>query len=151
MAEYIFKALIQERGCDALFTVASAATSAEEIGNDIYPPAKRCLRAHGIPFDRHGARQVTAADFSAYDRIIVMERYNLTNLKRRFGEALCANVTLLMDETGCPRDVSDPWYSGDFETAYRDIEAGCRALVENLTERNTREPSPCVPYDKESL
>ena len=128
MAEYIFKHLAKEAGCEELFVTASAATSTEEIGNDLYPPAKRTLRAHGIPFERHYARQITKSDLSDYDRILVMERYNLTNMIRRFGADACKNVTLLLE-----RDVSDPWYTDDFETAYRDIEEGCRALLNDLT------------------
>lgn len=127
MAEYIFKHLIKEAGCADGFLVASAATSTEEIGNDIYPPAKRILRAHGVPFERHHARQITAEDLSEYDRVIVMERYNLTNMIRRFGAEACKNVGMLL-----ARDVSDPWYTDDFETAYRDIENGCRKLLSEL-------------------
>ena len=150
MAEFIMKKLVREAGRESEFEIASAATSREEIGNDIYPPARRCMAGHGVPFERRGARQITGADAAYYDRIIVMEEYNLRNLRRLLGQAYEANeakFSLLLDFAGRPgAEVADPWYSGDFETAYRDIESGCRGLL-----KRTKGPVPMVQKEREEL
>lgn len=125
-AEYIMKHLIQEKGLKN-FLISSAATSTEEIGNDIYPPAKRKLKEKGIPFSRHYARQVTMRDYLEYDYIIGMDSYNISNLKRMFDQDPQHKIYKLL-----PRDVSDPWYSGDFETAYQDIYEGCLQWIQKL-------------------
>ena len=130
MAEYIFKKLIKDAGIEESFEVDSAATSREEIGNDIYPPAKKCLKEHGIPFDVHSARQITKQDVEYYDYIIAMEDYNINNLERKFGQSY--KFKRLLDFTDTPRNISDPWYTGDFETAYAEIEKGCRAFLEEI-------------------
>ena len=122
MAEYIFKKLAKEQGKEDLFFVSSAATSTEEIGNDIYPPAKRCLEAHHIPFERRHARRIIKEDLDYYDYIIVMEEYNLRNLVRMFGEN--PKFKMLLE-----KDIDDPWYSGDFETTYKEIEEGCKKWI----------------------
>ena len=132
MAEYIFKKLIKDAGIDEYFEVDSAATSREEIGNDIYPPAMRCLIEHGIPFDMHSARQITKQDVDYYDYIIAMEDYNINNIERMFGQSY--KFKRLLDFTDYPGNISDPWYTGDFETAYAEIEKGCGALLEKLSE-----------------
>ena len=133
MAEFIMKKLVREAGREAEFEIASAATSREEIRNDIYPPARRCLAGHGVAFERRAARQITGADAAYYDHIIAMEEYNLRNLRRLLGSVYDNNrekFSLLLDFAGRPgAEVADPWYSGDFETAYRDIERGCRGLL----------------------
>ena len=132
MAEFIMKDLVRRAGREGEFEIASAATSREEIGNDIYPPAKRCLTAHGVPYERRSARQMTVQDTEKYDMIIAMEQYNLRNLRRLLGRAYEDNeakFSLLLDHTDRPGEVADPWYSGDFEAAYRDIEAGCRGVL----------------------
>ena len=130
MAEYVFKKLIQDQGLLDKFEVASAATSREEIGNDIYPPAKKCLTKHGVPFTKHSAKQITKSDLEYYDYIIAMEDYNVKNLQRMFGDA--DKYSLLLDYTETPGDISDPWYSGDFETAFKEIEMGCKGFLEKL-------------------
>lgn len=133
MAEFIMKNLVAQAGREEEFEIASAATSREEIGNDIYPPAKRCLGAHGVPYGRRTARQITAGDVKYYDYIIAMEAYNLRNLRRLLGSVYEENAekfSLLLDYTGRPGDVADPWYSGDFEKAYSDIEKGCRGFLD---------------------
>ena len=135
MAEYIMKYLVREAGLENRFRIASAATSREEIGNDIYPPAKRVLEAHGVPYGRHPARQITPEDVREYDLIVAMEEYNLRYMRRGLGSVYEKNAgkfRLLMDFTARPGEVSDPWYTGDFETAYRDIEEGCRGLLRQL-------------------
>ena len=132
MAEYVFAELARRAGREDEFAVASAATSREEIGNDMYPPAKACLRAHGIPFARRHARQVTRADYDDYDLLIIMEEFNRRNLRRILPDDPENKVRTLMSFTGSDRDVADPWYTDDFETAYDDILRGCTALLEAL-------------------
>ena len=134
MAEYVFAELARRAGREDEFAVASAATSREEIGNDMYPPAKACLRAHGIPFSRRHARQVTRADYDDYDLLIIMEEYNRRNLRRILPDDPENKVCTLMSFTGSDRDVADPWYTDDFETAYDDILRGCTALLEYIHE-----------------
>ena len=132
MAEFVMKKLVREAGRESEFEIASAATSREEIGNDIYPPAKRCLSAHGIPYEKHAARQISPQDVLYYDYIVAMESYNLRNLQRLLGRVYTqqeARFSLLLDFADRPGEVADPWYSGDFETAFRDIERGCRGLL----------------------
>ena len=132
MAEFIFLELARRGGVSDRFAVDSAATSREEIGNDLYPPAKACLRAHGIPFSRRRARQVTRADYDEYDLLVIMEDYNRRNLRRIIPDDPEDKVRTLMSFAGSDRDVADPWYTDDFETAYRDIRRGCEALFRTL-------------------
>ena len=133
MAEYIFKKLIKEQGLLNQFQVDSAATSREEIGNDIYPPAKKCLAKHGVDFGVHHAKQITATDLTHYDYIIAMERFNLTNLERLLGPY--DKYHLLLDFTDEPGNIADPWYSGEFELAYSQIVKGCEGLLKKLQSR----------------
>lgn len=134
MAEYIFKKLIQEQGLLNQFKVNSAATSKEEIDHDIYPPAKKCLSKHGVSFGVHHAKQITTQDVVYYDYIIAMEQYNIKNLEKMFGPS--NKFSLLLDFTNKKnKDISDPWYSGDFETAYKEIETGCKALLKALEQK----------------
>ena len=136
IAEYILKDMVRREGREAEFEIASAATSREEIGNDMYPPAKAVLKEHGVPFGRHHARQISSEDFEYYDRIVVMEGRQIAALAMRLGPAGASKLgrlSRLMDYTGRPGDVSDPWYSRDFDTAFRDIEEGCRGLLKVLT------------------
>lgn len=135
MAEFIMKALVRERGVEQDFEIASAATSREEIGNPLYPPARHTLQKHGIPLGSHAAKQITGADYDYYDKIVAMEAYNLHNLRPFVGNDPHKKVSLLMDYTCRSGDVADPWYTGDFETAYRDILEGCRGLLKTLTEK----------------
>ena len=130
MAEYIFKKLIEEQGLYGQFKVDSAATSKEEIGNDIYPPAKECLRNHRVPFGKHHARQITKSDLETYDYIIAMEGYNIRNLERLLGPS--EKYSLLLDYTDLKGDIADPWYSGEFETTFNQIEEGCKGLLSKI-------------------
>lgn len=144
MAEFVMKELCRRAGVADQFEIASAAVSTEETGNDIYPPAKRKLREKGIPFDRHAARQITRADYTYYDHIVCADHANLRWLNRIVGEDRDHKVSLMMSwsqpqssHSTSPvlidaRDVSDPWYTGDFETAYQDIELSCTAMLERL-------------------
>ena len=130
MAEFIFKDKIRSRGLNEQFYVESAAVSTEEIGNSIYPPAKRCLNAHGIPFDTSKtARQITRADYDRFDLIICMDRMNLRWLKYIIPNDPAGKIRLMMSYAGQDRDVADPWYTGDFETTYRDLDLATEALL----------------------
>lgn len=136
MAEYIMKDLAAKAGRQDSFSIESAAVSSEEEGNPIYPPARRCLSLHGIPFDSSKrARRMTPADYDRFDLVICMDSSNLRWMRRIIGDDTCGKVRLLMDYTGSGRDVADPWYTGDFETTFQDILKGCSALLGSLTER----------------
>ena len=133
MAEFIFKDLLRSRGLEGRFYIESAAVSTEEIGNSIYPPAKRCLNAHGIPYDKNKtARQITRADYDRFDLIIYMDRMNLRWLRHIIPDDPQNKVKLMMSYTGRDRDVADPWYTGDFETTFKDITEASRMLLQNI-------------------
>lgn len=125
MAEFIFRKLAEDDGIASEFIVSSSGTSSEESGSDMYPPAKRTLRAHGIPFSSRHAKRITDSEFASYDIVIALDHWNMASLERRFGRS--EKLMMLLD-----RDVDDPWYTDDFETAYRDILAGCRVLLGRL-------------------
>lgn len=130
MAEFILKALVKVRGLEADYLIESAATSTEEIGNPIYPPAKRCLTQHGVSFDSgKTARQVRPDDYDRFDRIICMDRSNLRWLQRIIPDDPQHKIHLMMSYTGSGRDVADPWYTGDFETTFQDILEGCESML----------------------
>ena len=135
MAEFVLKRMLEERGVNGVW-VESAATSDEEIfggvGNPVYPPARRELAKHGIFCDGKRARQLTRADYDAFDLLICMDRNNLRNMMRLFGEDRAEKLHLLMDYTARGGEVADPWYSGRFDVAYADIYEGCAALLETL-------------------
>ena len=132
MAEFVMKRLVEEEGLEDRFEIASAATSTEEIGNPVYPPARRKLAEHGIGCQGKTARQMTLNDYRHYDRIIAMDHNNLRNLRWMFGDDTDHKISLLMDYTARPGDVADPWYTGDFEATWRDVLEGCRGLLECL-------------------
>ena len=132
MAECVFTDLAARAEVSERFAVDSAATSTEELGNPIYPPAARKLREKGVPILPHAARQITKGDCERFDLIVAMDEYNLRNLRRRIPDR-AGKYRLLLDFTDCPGEVADPWYTRDFETAYRDILRGCRGLLEALT------------------
>ena len=130
MAEFIFKEMARRKGVEKAFYIESAAVSAEDLGSAVYPPAKRCLTSHGIPFDNaKRARRVTAGDYDRFDIIVCMDSSNLRWLSRIMPDDPEGKIHLMMSYAGINRDVADPWYTGDFEVAYRDIEAGCSALL----------------------
>ena len=132
MAEFVMKDLVEKNGVSEEFEIASAATSTEEIGNTVYPPAKRKLKEHGISCEDKTARQMTKADYAYYDYIIAMDRFNLRNMTRFVGNDPDNKVSLLMDFTNRPGDVADPWYTGDFETTWNDVYEGCIDILEKL-------------------
>ena len=130
MAEFIFKAMLRARGLEDEYYVESAAVSTEEIGNGIYPPARRCLSQHGVRFDTgKTARQITLADYGRFDRIICMDRSNLSWLKYIIPSDPEGKVHLMMSYTGHTRDVADPWYTGDFEQTFQDILEACECML----------------------
>ena len=133
MAEFVMKKMVKDAGREAQFEIASAATSTEEIGNPVYPPARRILAEHGIGCAGKTARQMTRQDYDYFDQIIAMDRNNLRNLKRMFGEDTQHKISLLMDYTHRPGDVADPWYTGDFETTWRDVWDGCEGLLKSIS------------------
>lgn len=131
MAEFILKALVKARGLEDQYFIESAAVSEEEIGNPIYPPAKRCLTQHGVPFDKDKrARQVTRADYARFDRLICMDASNLRWLRWIIPDDPEGKVHLMMSYAGVGRDVADPWYTGDFETTFQDILEACEAMLD---------------------
>ena len=131
MAEFILKALVKAKGLDSQYYIESAAVSTEEIGNPIYPPAKRCLTQHGIRFDTDKrARQLVRADYDRFDRIICMDQSNLRLLRRIIPDDPQGKIHLMMSYAGESRDVADPWYTGDFEEAFQDILKGCEAVLQ---------------------
>ena len=130
MAEFILKALVRAHGVEDRYRIASAAVSSEETGNPIYPPARRCLSQHGIPFDTSKtARKVVPADYDRYDRIICMDASNLRLLRHIIPTDPQGKVHLMMTYAGIGRDVADPWYTGDFEQTFQDLLESCQALL----------------------
>ena len=122
IAEYVFKYLARKDGSDALYSISSAGVSSEEEGNDIYPPAKQVLRRHAVPFSQHHAHRITDKEFHDADIVIALDSSNLRALRRRFGDD--GRIRMLLG-----RDVADPWYTDDFDTAFSDIESGCISLL----------------------
>ena len=132
MAEFVFKRLVEESGEGENFEIASRATSAEELGNPVYPPAKRELMRHGIDSAGKFSIQLARSDYDRYDMLIGMDRANIRNMHRLFGGDPKGKISMLMDYTDRGGEVDDPWYSGNFEATYRDVFAGCSALFEKL-------------------
>ncbi len=132
MAEFIMKDLVKQAGKDREFTIASAATSREELGNPVYPPVRRMLRQHGIDCSGKTARQITPEDYTRFDLLIGMDHANLRNMQRFFQGDPDQKLHLLLEYTNRPGEVADPWYSGDFDAAWRDIYAGCQGLLAQL-------------------
>ena len=139
MAEFVMKDLVKKAGLASQFHIESAATSREEIGNPVYPPVRRKLAEHGISCDGHAARQLTNADYEKYDLLIGMDSANLRNMHCICGGDFAGKLHLLMDYTDHPRDVADPWYTGDFEATWQDALAGCQGLLKELTTRRCGE------------
>ena len=140
MAEYVMKDLVKKAGLESQFRIASAATSREEIGNPVYPPAQRKLAEHGIGCSCHAARQLVNSDYEKYDLLIGMDQANLRDMYRICGGDFSGKLHLLMDYTKQPRDVADPWYTEDFESTWQDVLAGCQGLLHEVTDHlHTRE------------
>ena len=126
MAEFVMKDLVKQAGREKEFSIASAAVSREELGNPVYPPARRELQKHGIRCDGHAAHQITRSELESYDFIYYMDASNARYLRRLFGDAAAKCRPLLN------RDVADPWYSGDFTRTWEDVLEGCTAILEAL-------------------
>lgn len=132
MAEFVMKDLVAKAGRADEFVIASAATSTEEIGNSVYPPARRKLAEHGIGCEGKTARQLRRSDYDHYDLLIGMDSANFRNMNRMLGGDPQNKIHLLMDYTDRPGSVADPWYTGDFESTWLDVLAGCTALLKTL-------------------
>lgn len=132
MAEFVMKDMVKKKGIADMFEITSAATSTEEIGNPVYPPVRNKLREEGIDCSGKTSRQMTSDDYGYYDFIVAMDRYNLRNMARFVGNDPDGKVSLLMDHTSTPRDVADPWYTGDFEQTWEDVNNGCKGLLEKF-------------------
>ena len=132
MAEAVFRHMLEERGLGERFAVDSAAVSAEEIGNPVYPEANRTLVAHGLPASNHHAWQLTRADYDRYDFFIGMDQENIYRMRQIFGGDSQHKVGLLLVYTEHPREVEDPWYTGRFDRVFDLITQGCQALLEAL-------------------
>ena len=130
MAEFILKDMIKKKGLENSFEVASAATSCEEIGNSVYPPARKILAEHGISCSGKTARQITQADYGYYDLIVGMDSENMYNMKRFWNDTENKIKHILTDFAKINRDVADPWYTGDFKQTYNDLILGCEAILE---------------------
>ena len=137
MAEFVMNDLLQRAGLSGCAQVASAAVSAEELGNPVYPLARRKLAEHGIRCDGKTARLLQAADYQTYDLLIGMDRRNLEAMRRICGSDPDHKLCLLLDFTAQPRDVADPWYTRDFEQTWLDITAGCTALLQTCFSAQT--------------
>ena len=129
MAEFVMKKEAEKAGRSADFYVESAAVSSEEIGNPVYPPARRLLAAHGIDCSGKTARRIRPEDYEKFDLIIGMDNSNMVRLRRFFPEDQEGKIVRLLDLTDAPGEVDDPWYSGDFEQTYKDVLAGVHALL----------------------
>ncbi|MCI8514357.1 MAG: low molecular weight phosphotyrosine protein phosphatase [Lachnospiraceae bacterium] len=136
MAEFIFNDLVRKRNLSDLFFAASAATSYEEIGNPVYPQARRKLEEAGISAAGKYARRMEASDYHEYDYLIGMERRNRINMEKIAGGDPEHKMHRLLDFTDRPGDIADPWYTRDFDTAYREIREGCESLLGYLLEES---------------
>ena len=131
MAEFVMKSLLAEAGLDGV-AVESAALHTDEIGNDIHWGTRRELERHGVPFTPRAAWLLTAAKAAEFDLIIGMDRYNMADLRRLVHPADMPKLRKLLEFAGIPRDVADPWYTGNFDETYSDIVTGCRAVLDHL-------------------
>ena len=136
MAEFVLKDMAAKQGLH--WEIASAATSCEELGNDIHPGTKAKLRELGIPFERRQARRITDRDYEYYDLLIGMDGRNSINMRRFYGSDPQNKLCLLLDFTDRPRDIADPWYTGNFDATYADIKEGCEGLIRHLNEEKRR-------------
>lgn len=126
------KDVVRRAGVEERFYIESAATSTEELGNQVYPPARRKLQEHGIRCDGKTARQMRREDYDRFDLLIGMDAFNLRNMRRIVGGDPENKLHLLLDYTDRPGEVDDPWYSGDFDATWRDVTAGCEGLLRSL-------------------
>lgn len=135
MAEFVFRNMVNRRGLGGCFQIASAATSREEIGNPVHRGTRQKLKEHGISTDGKTAVQMTAADYKEYDYLLAMEDWNIRNMLRIVGKDPEGKIKRLLDFSGRPRDIADPWYTGNFDVTYDDIVEGCEAFLQYLEEQ----------------
>ncbi len=133
MAEFVFKKLVQDEKLENYFYIESAATSREEIGNDIHPGTKEKLREKNIPFTKRKARQIKKEDYKNFDLLIGMDSENKKNMLRFWGDDSDKKIFNLLEFAGLKTDIADPWYTGNFDDTWNDILKGCRALLKNLS------------------
>lgn len=136
MAEFVMKDIVKKKGEEGEFIIASAATSREELGNGVYPPVKRILSAMGIDCSNKRARQVTKEDYAEFDYIVCMDKNNMRNIKYIIPEDKDNKILMLLSLTENPRDVADPWYTGDFEATKNDVIIGCEKLYDYINEQS---------------
>jgi protein-tyrosine phosphatase len=132
MAEFVMKDLVKKAGLEEQFLIESAATSTEEIGNSVYPPARQKLAEHGISCKGKTARQMNSSDYNRYDLLIGMDSWNIRNMNRICGGDPEGKIHMLMDYTNRPGEVADPWYTDNFEATWQDVLEGCQALLKTI-------------------
>lgn len=132
MAEFVMKDLVRKNGQEDNFLIESKATSTEELGNEPHYGTRNKLRSEGIPMEPHRASQIRQSDYSNYDYIIGMDKWNYKNILRITGGDPDGKVSLLLNFAGLSRDIADPWYTGNFDDTYEDICIGCEALLQNI-------------------
>jgi len=132
MAEFVMKDLVKKAGLEEQFLIESAATSTEEIGNSVYPPARQKLAEHGISCKGKIARQMNSSDYNRYDLLIGMDSWNIRNMNRICGGDPEGKIHMLMDYTSRPGEVADPWYTDNFEATWQDVLEGCQALLKTI-------------------
>lgn len=135
MAEFVFRHMVEEKNLSDKFSIASSATSREEIGNSVHSGSKRKLREVGISCEGKTAVQLTRKDYEIYDYILCMESYNIKNALRIVGNDEEGKIHRLLDFTTHPRDIADPWYTGNFDETYKDIKEGCAAFLDYLLKK----------------
>ena len=134
MAEFVMKEIVKNADLQERIYVESAATSTEELGNPVYPPARRIMAQHGIDCKNKTARQITRADYADFDYLVAMDERNIRNMRYFFGNDPENKVSLLLSWANENREVADPWYTGDFEATWRDVNLGCNALLKQILE-----------------
>ena len=136
MAQCVFTQMVKELGREKEFQIDSMATSYEEHGNPIYPPARRIMHQHGVKILEHYATRMDAEDYHRFDYIIGMDASNMRNMRQAFGGDPEGKLSLLLDHCGRGGDVADPWYTGDFDATWHDVNEGCRAILDALKEQH---------------
>lgn len=132
MAEFLFKDMVEKMGIGDLFVIASSGTSREEIGNPVHPGTVKKLKSVGVQVVKRGAIQLKASDLTTYDYLLCMDSQNMKNAARILGEGSQMKLKRLLDYTSNPRDIADPWYTGNYDQTYQDIHEGLQALLKHM-------------------
>lgn len=132
MAEFVFRNMVENKGIGDEFFIASSATSTEEIGNPVHYGTRKKLAEHGISTEGKVAVQLNKKDYDKYDYILGMDQRNISNMNRILGKDPGKKIRRLLDFTNHPKEIADPWYTGDFEATYRDVVDGCEGLLKFL-------------------